>query len=321
MSAASKPSLRGLRARRLTVADIGMLNVLFTDAFSDRYRRDGLTGVRVPPLNPLIWRYALDDAGDGAMCWVDVDDRLVAFNIAHVSGAEGWMGPLAVRPEWQGTGLGTRVVSWGIDHLRARGCAVIGLETMPRTMDNIGFYSRLGFLPSHLTITFGFDAAPASYVALSQIDVRTRLDTTHACAALVERLQPGIDFTRELQLSSSLKIGDTVVLAGADGSVEGFALCHDAPLVEGRPREDTRVLKLAVAEQRHLAPLLAAVGGYARDRGTVRATVRVQGDYPEAHRVLVAMGARIRWTDLRMTLSGAEERIPPRGLVFSNWEI
>ena len=30
---------------------------------------------------------------------------------------------------------------------------------MPRTMDNIGFYSRLGFLPGRLTITTTIDAA------------------------------------------------------------------------------------------------------------------------------------------------------------------
>src|SRR6185312_11246469 len=49
--------------------DIPALNQVFSDAFTDRYRRDGMVGVRVPNLNPAIWRYALDDAGDGAMVW------------------------------------------------------------------------------------------------------------------------------------------------------------------------------------------------------------------------------------------------------------
>ena len=86
--------------------DLAALNRIFSDAFTDRYRRDGLVGVRVPPLNLQIWRYALRDAGPGAMVWRDEDDQLVAFNIAHRSGLEGWMGPLAVRPDRQGLGLG-----------------------------------------------------------------------------------------------------------------------------------------------------------------------------------------------------------------------
>ena len=109
MSATAVPLPRGMRERTLTPSDIGPLNVLFSDAFSDRYRRDGLAGVRVPPLNPRIWRYAIEGAGAGAMCWMDVDDRLVAFNVAHQSGVEGWMGPLAVLPEWQGGGIGKRI--------------------------------------------------------------------------------------------------------------------------------------------------------------------------------------------------------------------
>ena len=47
--------------------DIGPLNAIFSDAFSERYRRDGMAGVRVPPLNPAIWRFAIESAGDGAL--------------------------------------------------------------------------------------------------------------------------------------------------------------------------------------------------------------------------------------------------------------
>src|SRR6266704_3342856 len=85
--------------------DIDGLNRVFAEAFTDRYRRDGLVGVRVPQLNPDVWRYALLDAGDGAMLWRDETDQVAAFNIAHRSGLEGWMGPLAVRPDRQGSGV------------------------------------------------------------------------------------------------------------------------------------------------------------------------------------------------------------------------
>ena len=58
----------------VTDKDIPALNRLFADAFTDRYRRDGLVGVRVPYLNEAIWRYAITDAGGGAMLWRDAGD-------------------------------------------------------------------------------------------------------------------------------------------------------------------------------------------------------------------------------------------------------
>ena len=74
-------------------------------------------------LNPLVWRYAIEDAGDGAMIWRDADGQLVAFNMVHQSGIEGWMGPLAVRPDRQGEGLGSTMVRTGIDWLQGAGRA------------------------------------------------------------------------------------------------------------------------------------------------------------------------------------------------------
>ena len=52
-------------------ADIPALNRIFSDSFTERYRRDGLTGVRVPHLNPAIWQYAMSDANGGAFLWRD----------------------------------------------------------------------------------------------------------------------------------------------------------------------------------------------------------------------------------------------------------
>lgn len=320
MTAARDLRPLGVRTRRLLTTDIASLNRLFSDAFSDRYRRDGLTGVHVPPLNPAIWRYAIEGAGDGAVCWVDGRGEMLAFNVAHQSGTEGWMGPLAVRPDLQGSGLGKEVVSRGIEVLRERGCTVIGLETMPRTMDNIGFYGRLGFVPSRLTVTLTVEARRARCVLLSQLGVGDSEAALGDCAALMRRLQPGVAFTREILLTRTLGIGDTVLLTGP-GGLAGFALCHAAPLIEGRSHDELRVLKLAVDDATSFGPLVSAISGYARDAGTPRAALRVQGDYPEAYRHLVARGARVRWTDLRMTMAGGEEHVPSRGVVFSNWEI
>lgn len=303
--------------------EIGPLNQVFSDAFTDRYRKDGMVGVRVPFLNPLVWRYAIEDAAAGAMLWRDERGGIVAFNMVHRSGAEGWMGPLAVKADYQGAGLGKEVVQRGIAWLQAQGVRVLGLETMPRTVDNIGFYSGLGFTPERLTVTLTLEAVNAARgpMLLRRQGNREREETIAECRDLVGRLAPGYDYTREIELTESLALGDTVLLRDADGALVGFALCHTAPLVEGRTREELRVLKLVLDDMTRLEPMVSSLRDFARASGTRRVAMRVQGEYAEAYRQLVSMGARVRWTDLRMALRGYEERSPARGMILSNWEI
>ena len=303
-------------------SDIADLNRVFSDAFTERYRKDGMTGVRVPQLNPVIWRYAMDDADGGALIWRNELGDVIAFNIAHASGAEGWMGPLAVHPDWQGVGLGKAVVRAGADWLAARQTRVIGLETMPRTMDNIGFYSTLGFLPARLTITVTLDAARADapVALLSRLPEKTREELIATCQAIAAARIPGYDFSREIRLTGELGLGDTVLLERG-GRVRGFAIFHSIPLVEGRPREELRVLKLVVEHQEDLDEMTRLLSLAARRTGTRRLAIRAQGEYTAAYRRLVRLGARVRWTDLRMALDGYPEPVASAGVVFSNWEI
>jgi GNAT superfamily N-acetyltransferase len=298
------------------------LNEVFSEAFTERYRRDGMQGVRVPPLNPSIWRYAIADAGEGALVWEDERQRIVAFNMVHHSGTEGWMGPLCVRPEYQGAGLGKRIVQEGIAMLRSGGASVIGLETMPRTMDNIGFYSGLGFIPGHLTLTVTLDAEKADgrVVLLSRGSHREREAGMQRCRELTQELSPGYDFTREIELTERLALGDTVLLGSYD-EPRGFALCHTTPLVEGRARDELRVLKLVLRRRSELPQLVSALREQARRAGTRRVAIRLQGDYGDVYRTLIEMGAKVRWTDLRMSVYGWNERPPSDGMVLSNWEI
>ena len=303
--------------------DIESLNRVFADAFTDRYRRDGLVGVRVPHLNPQVWRYALLDAGDGAMVWRDEAGQIAAFNVTHRSGAEGWMGPLAVRPDRQGAGIGKMIVRAAVDWLVAQHVTTVGLETMPRTVENIGFYARLGFTPGYLTVTMTRDLTTRGHAAPSLLSQRTpdaQTSATAAAARLVAALVPGPDFTRELQLTAQLGLGDTTLLDGADG-LDAWVLWHSAPLAEGRPREEVRILKLAARDERAFAAALVATEAAAARAGIRRVAVRCQTRSDVAFRQLIERGYRVRWTDLRMTFEGYPEPHPATGVLFSNWKI
>jgi len=319
----SRPPRAVSGPHRMRLSDIDAVNRVFSDAFTERYRRDGMVGVRVPQLNPAIWRYAIEDAREGAMLWRDEQGEVIAFNVAHSSGVEGWMGPLAVRPEWQGTGLGKTIVVAGIAWLRANGCTVIGLETMPRTMDNIGFYSTLGFLPGRLTITVTLEAADRDrpLALVGSLAPRARSDAIAECRDLTSAILPGYDFTRELELTLDLGLGD-VALVHRGSAIAGFALFHSASLVEGRSREELRVLKMVLRDAAAVEPMSQALTDAARRAGTRRVAIRVQSEYGDIYRQFVDLGARVRWTDLRMTVRHHEEqRGAHGGVVFSNWEI
>ncbi len=308
----------------ISLEDVSALNRVFSEAFTDRYRRDGLVGVRVPQLNPAIWHYAIRDAGVGAMTWYDAEQNMVAFNFVHRSGTEGWMGPLAVRTDRQGEGIGRMIVEAAVEWLKQQQVTTIGLETMPRTVDNIGFYGRLGFLPKHLTITMTREVNRGVAGQFAQFGAgppERQAELLAGCRERLDALAPGCDFSREIELTSELDIGDTVVVEEG-GEVRGFALYHSAPLADVRPSDELRVLKLYAESAEVFSRLMVILESCAAERHLRKVAVRCQTAYPAAYQQLVNDGYRVRWTDLRMTLDGWSEVEPPGGhVMFSNWEI
>ncbi len=317
----SRPDVSIRGPEQATARDIDELNRVFSEAFTDRYHRDGLTGVQVPQLHPEVWKYALATAQAGAMIWREATGALAAFNMVHQSGAEGWMGPLAVRPALQGLGLGRRIVTEGLRWLQSRGATRIGLETMPRTVDNIGFYAGLGFRPGHLTLTMignpGTPSGPPRVRALSTSGDQFKT-MVEDCRRLVDGLTPGVDYSRELLLTEEHRLGDTTVLYEA-GRCRGFAVWHTIPLTLGGEKE-LRVLKLVADGLDSFGSVLRGVGMGRGGGDRRKVSVRCQTVYPDAYSALVGAGFRIHWTDLRMLHGGSPERAE-RGIVFSNWEI
>ncbi len=303
----------------IAATDIPAINRLFSDAFTDRYRRDGLQGVRVPFLNPAVWRFALANAGAGAMLWRDGRGEVIAFNLAHQSGIEGWMGPLAVRPDRQGKGLGVAIVEAGVAWLKAAGCTIIGLETMPRTVDNIGFYSRLGFLPGPLTVSLRRDLLAAS-PASDHLTLATGGEALLArCAALTEEIAPGRRYEREVALTRDLSLGGLAAVERG-GVLAGHAVWHAVPLAQSRGHEELRVLKLVARDTEAAVAVLDAVVAEAGRLRQPQVVVRCQGSAAALYAALIGTGWRVQWTDLRMTLAGYPEP-DPAGVVLSNWEI
>ena len=96
----------------------------------------------------------------------------IAFSPVNIDGAaDGWfgLGPLSVRPDRQGIGVGSALILQGLDHLRAQGAAGCVLLGDPAYYRRFGFESDSALLyrgapPEYfMVISFG-GAVPAGWV-------------------------------------------------------------------------------------------------------------------------------------------------------------
>ena len=81
------------------------------------------------------------------------------------------------------------------------------------------------------------------------------------------------------------------------------------------------MLKLVLVDEDLLDAALSGLRDFAKRSGTRRVALRVQGEYTAIYQRMIGMGARVRWTDLRMALAGYQEERPAEGVLLSNWEI
>jgi hypothetical protein len=214
----------------------------------------------------------------------------------------------------------------GIGWLHGLGVRTLGLETMPRTIENIGFYSRLGFEPGMMTITLTRDlpAAPRAVTAEPEplsAGAGERTAQVEECRKLADSLSPGLDFTREFVLTHDLRLGDAVLVRSGT-ALAGFALYHSAPLAAGRAAEELRVLKLVAVDPRAFMAVVAAVEAAAVRLRLPRVALRCQTAFHSAYHSLLERGYRVHWTDLRMTLRDfGEPAVAEGAVVWSNWEV
>jgi GNAT superfamily N-acetyltransferase len=65
-----------------------------------------------------------------------------------LQGGEGHLRGMAVRPEWQGSGVSSCLLERAEDELRKAGCKTITLDTTEPLKRAVGFYEKNGFRPT-----------------------------------------------------------------------------------------------------------------------------------------------------------------------------
>ena len=185
---------------------------------------------------------------EGAMVAVEERAGIVGSSFSHIWGKTGWVGPLSVLPSYQNMGVGKALLKSSLRYLEDRGCADIGLETMPELSSNIGLYLRVGLRSEGLIIVFGkrlekHHASPASAAVSIELFSESRSsDYMRARAKEISNsLHPGLDYTAEVELTKKYSLGDTL-FAKYDSKVCGFCTMHTVMRREGMAGAAVRCL-------------------------------------------------------------------------------
>lgn len=167
----------------------------------------------------------------------EIDDKVVGFNFIHIWGAFGWFGPLGVHPDYKNKGIGKALVNETIRILEEDyKVSTIGLNTMPESQYNVGFYMGLDFTPLKLSLGLKKEItslAVKRYVSLNKINVN-EIDISNEKSYLtieenLKYLSNGIcrnfDLTSELRLVREEAFG-TIITLETNERIHGIVMCY-----------------------------------------------------------------------------------------------
>ena len=213
---------------------------------------------------------------DGALVASDEYAGVIGVCFSHVWGSTGWVGPLSVLPSYQARGLGKELLRHSLRYLEDQGCVDIGLETMPENVTNLGMYMKSGLRPEGLVLvlakkltTDDVELEPAGKVSVERLSESGVDDHLKSQMRRVSgSLRPGLDCTKEVELTHKFSFGDTLV-ATARGKVLGYSVVHTVRRRLNLPGSSVRVLHVDPdAKEDVLETLVSSAELMAADAGS-----------------------------------------------------
>ena len=162
----------------------------------------------------------------------------------------------------------------------------------------MALYQKFGFHARFLTaiMSLPVQAAPAltGWSRYGSLGEPERIEALLACRKVADTLCPGLDLSDEIGAVNDQRLGDTVLLQGADG-LAAFAICHYGPSSEAGA--DACFVKFGAVRdtpsvRQDYRRLLEACAGLAREAGMPNLSVGVNLARREAYEELVARGFR-----------------------------
>ncbi|WP_297426806.1 GNAT family N-acetyltransferase [Clostridium sp.] len=167
----------------------------------------------------------------------EVNNKVVGFNFIHIWGSFGWFGPFGVHTEYQGKGIGKALINETIRILKEDyKVSTIGLNTMPESQYNVGFYMSLGFTPLKLSLSMkrllDFTVKESSMESnkydVNEIDISNEgnyLAIKENLKLLSNEIHMGFDLASELNLIREESFGIILTLKSY-GEIHGIVICY-----------------------------------------------------------------------------------------------
>lgn len=169
----------------------------------------------------------------------EINNKVVGYNFIHQCGSFGWFGSFGVHPKYQGKGVGKALIVETIKILKDdQKVSTIGLNTMPASQYNVGFYMSLGFTPHKLSLNLVKNINSSKVLEgpngynLEQLDVSEETNYLHLKNSLQEmanKIFNGFDLTSELNLIKYKNFGIVFTLE-FNNKIHGIVICHTKPM-------------------------------------------------------------------------------------------
>ena len=228
-----------------------------------------------------------------------VDGTLAGSNFAANWGSVGFFGPLTVRPDLWGSGVGTGLMEPVIERFDAWRTRVAGLFTFPHSTKHVALYRKFGFAPRFLTALMSKPVAPPAdrrgvWTKFSDVPPAQREKMLEMCRSLTDAVYPGLDVTPEIHSVFRQQLGDTVLL-WTNERLAGLAVCHTGRGTEagtGACYVKCGAVRPTDTAATAFDALLSACEAYAADAGASRLVAGVNTARHEAYDRMAARGFR-----------------------------
>jgi ribosomal protein S18 acetylase RimI-like enzyme len=250
-------------------------------------------------------------AKDPAGCFVaEEDGQIVGFILSRTWGSVGWFGTFSVLPEWQGHGIGKRLVAASLEYLRQRPGRLIGLATMPESPYNLGLYLKLGFQMRHVTLFLrkSLQGSPerSELPCWSQTTPATQERWLASLREASGRIHPGLDYSKEILVTAQYEQGETVVLTEG-GRAVGMAVVWLTSSRQGQEVRAGNAMVLALdpahTDTARFRALLAGTEAMVRSHGLEEILVTVNTRHTWALEQLLHWDYRVQRAMVRMVLA------------------
>ena len=315
------------RLRLMQHSDLPAVNRILAKAFTAARLSDGFKTPRVPLCHLSFLEMYLAVFPNGCFA---LDDRngLVGYAFSRLWGEVAWIGPVSIIPAHQGKKLGQQLMVKSLETLQRHGARVIGLETMPRSVHNIGFYTKLGFLPQNLTVDLiqavprrPEEPFPADYevVCYNRVDPAERDSLLAGTEILARRLDPHLSIRAEIEVTQQFSYGDTIFVRRGREVLACF-IAHTKTYSEDETPHFMKIVVSLMDASLSVGEILPHLFAFAvrEDLGTI--SFRTPTRYLRAYSELVAAGFKVFHSDLRMTLEGFEEVADAKNFYLCKWE-